>query len=214
LATYKVANIVTWEYVMEEDDKGNFTKVKRNKYKNDPDQLDPATGEVLKKGGFKRPEFKEDLVFTPAIWNCGHKFYSGDKLGYVYEVGNIQHLPKGAPRNLRNTGGGGGLYIGGLHYIEGYRSSGSHVLTCFVNPVDILSFQSDGHAIRVDALMPNNVWDESIPLKGTYHSSEYGKTSTARVEALIKAAVGDGIDLATYTGDPDTEDYVDNSSED
>ena len=51
-----------------------------------------------------------------------------------------------------------------------------------------------------DALMPNNVWDETIPLKNVYHSSDYGKVSAARVDAIIAKAVEDGIDIAEEQG--------------
>lgn len=196
LATYKVASLVTWEYEMVyNEETESYEKKKKKKYADIADKIDPTTGETLEKGGFEKPESLEDFLFTPAIHTNGDKFFSGDKIGYVYQVGKVQHLPASARRNLSNTFGGGGLYIGGLNYIENYRSSGTHVLTCFVNPADILSFQSDGQAIRVDALMPNNVWDETIPLKGTYHSSEYGKTSEARVDEIVKDAIARGVDL-------------------
>lgn len=193
LATYKVADLVTWQYEMVLDEKTNtFNKQRNQKYMPIPDKLDPVTGEVLEKGGFEKPDHLEDYQFTPAIWKNGHKFFSGDRLGYVYEVGKMQYLPKEAPRNLNNTSGGGGLYSGGLKYIENYRGNDNRVLTCFVNPADILSFQSEGHALRTDALFPNNVWDETIPLKGAYHSSDYGKLSEARIEALVKEAIEKG----------------------
>ncbi|KKM20727.1 hypothetical protein LCGC14_1642540, partial [marine sediment metagenome] len=142
-----------------------------------------------------KPEHLEEFVFTPAIIKHGDKFYSGNKLGYVYKVGEVQYLPKNAKRNLNNTEGGGGLYIGGLKYIEHFRNHGTHVLTCFVDPSDIISYQGAGHAIRVDALMPYNVWDEEATLSGKYHSSEYGKISAKRVEELIKNAVDENIDI-------------------
>lgn len=195
LATYKVAEEVTWEWKMKKDKDGKYVKVRSDKYETVPAVIDPNTGKELKKAYLKRPKFKEDLVFTPAIWKNGDDFYSGTKLGYVYEIGKIQYLPKTAKRNLENTGGGGGLYIGGLNYIKHFKARGTHVLTCFVNPGDILSFQSDGHAIRTDAVFPHNVWEEDIPLKGIYHSSDYGRLSDARLAKLIKQAVKDGVDI-------------------
>lgn len=202
LATYKVAELVTWQYEMVlNEETGEYTKERNRKYAAIPDKIDPTTGDLIEAGGFEKPEHLEDFQFTPAICKSGDKFFSGDKIGYVYEVGKMQYLPEDATRNLSNTFGGGGLYIGGLNYVEGYRSSGTHVLTCFVNPSDILSFQSEGHAIRVDALMPNNVWDEDIPLKGVYHSSDYGKVSEKRVDELVKSAIEKGIDLTVSTGD-------------
>lgn len=194
LATYKVAEEVTWKYEIVEDENGNFVKKKNDRYNKIPAVIDDVTGEVIEPEKFEKPPHKEDMVFTPAICKSGDKFFSGDKIGYVYEIGKVQYLPVDAKRNLDNTFGGGGLYIGGLHYIRGYRSSGTHVLTCFVNPRDILSFQCNGQAIRVDALMPYDVWDEDIPLKGAYHSSEYGKVSHERIDALVEEAVSKGYD--------------------
>ena len=43
--------------------------------------------------------------------------------------------------------------------------------------------------------MPNNVWDETAKLTGTYHSSEYGKMSEERLDALIAKATEDGVDI-------------------
>jgi hypothetical protein len=203
LATYKVAEIVTWEYMMELQEDGTYLKKKKDALGRIPAVLDPITGEVLEEEKFDRPDTKEEFIFTPAICKSGHKFYSGDKLGYIYQIGKMQYLPTEAPRNLNNSFGGGGLYIGGLNYIDNYRSSGTHVLTCFASPTDILSFQSSGQAIRVDALMPNNVWDEDA-MVGIYHSSDYGKMSDARVDSLIKAATEKGISIIEdQTNSPD-----------
>lgn len=205
LVTYKVAEIVTWEYMMKHDEENDtYTKKMKKKYKTIPAVLDPTTGEVITPESYEKPEFLEDFLFTPAIHKNGDKFYSGDKLGYVYEVGKMQHLPKKALRNLSNTFGGGGLYTGGLNYINSYKGEGRKVLVCFVNPGDIISYQDEGQAFRTDAIFPNNVWDLDVPLKGIYHSSEYDKLSEDRLNSIIKEAVADGIDLlkeqAKYMG--------------
>ena len=80
-----------------------------------------------------------------------------------------------------------------MNYVEGYNNSKTEVLTCFVNPGDIISFQDDGHAIRVDALMPNNVWLEEVKLKGLYHSSTYAKISAKRLDKIIAKALKAGV---------------------
>jgi len=206
LVTYKVADIVDWKYLLEHNEEDDsYTKVMKKKYKIIPAEIDETTGEILTKESYEKPEHLEDYLFTPAIHKNGDKFFSGQKLGYVYEVGKAQRLPKKARRNLNNTFGGGGLYTGGLLYIDTYKSPTRAVLVCFVNPGDILSFQSEGRAIRTDALFPNNVWDLDVPLKGIYHSSEYDKMSTARIEELMADAVNEGVDLAKdqhfYIGD-------------
>jgi hypothetical protein len=206
LVTYKVAEIVTWEWMMVHDaENDTYTKKLKNKYKVIPAQLDPTTGEVLVPESYEKPDFLEDYLFTPAIHKNGDKFYSGNKLGYVYEIGKMQHLPKKANRNLQNTFGGGGLYTGGLNYIKNYKNDKCKVLVCFVNPADIISYQDEGQAFRTDAIFPNNVWDLDVPLKGIYHSSDYDKMSEERLEQIMKDAVAEGVDLlkeqATYRGD-------------
>jgi len=207
LATYKVAEQVTWEYVMEEDEYGNWTKVKKDLPKHAP-VVDSVTGEILEEAKLPEADFKEDMVFTPAIWSGGHKFFSGSQLGYVYKVGEMQYLPEEAPRNLSNSFGGGGLYIGGQSYIDCYRQCGTHVLTCFVNPSDILSFQSEGSAIRVDALFPNNILDSDIELRGKYHSSDYGKLSEERLKELMKKAIDKKAEVISKLED-ELEDLID-----
>lgn len=186
LVTYKVARQVTWEYTMELQEDGHYKKVKKDLHKRIPAKLDPTTGDVLEPETFEKPASKEEFVFTPAIYTNGDKFFSGDALGYIYQVGKVQYLPEDALRNLSHTFGGGGLYTGGLSYVEGYRNSGTHVLVCFIDPADILSFQCEGAAMRVDAIMPNNIWDEDVILKGTYHSSDYKKMSEDRIAEIIK----------------------------
>jgi hypothetical protein len=206
LVTYKVADIVDWEYLLEHDEENDSYKtIMKKKYKVVPQTIDSVSGEIVTKAGYIKPDFLEDYLFTPAIHKNGDKFYSNQKLGYVYEVGKMQSLPKKAKRNLSNTFGGGGLYTGGLEYISNYNSPERAVLVCFVNPGDIISFQSEGQAIRTDAIFPNNVWDLDVQLKSIYHSSEYDTLSSARLNELMADAVNEGVVLADeqrhYIGD-------------
>lgn len=199
LATYKVAERVTWKYEMVwNEETQEYEKKKKDAVTRIPAVIDPVTGEILEPEKYQEPAYKEDYVFTPAICKDGDRFYSGTELGYVYKIGEMQYLPKDAKRNLENTFGGGGLYIGGLNYIDTYRRSNNNVLTCFANPSDILSFQDDGTAFRTDALFPNNVWDSDVPLKGIYHSSDYGKLSEDRLIELLEQATKDGITIKEY----------------
>ena len=195
LVTYKVADIVTWKYLMEKQEDGSYLKVMKDRYTKIPAVLDETTGDVMEEESYEKPEHQEDYLFTPSIHKNGDKFYSGDKIGYVYEVGKLQSLPKSATRNLCHTFGGGGLYSGGLTYIQHYGNPSTQTLVCFVNPGDIISFQSEGQAFRTDAIFPNNIWDSEVPLKGIYHSSDYAALSDTRLEQLIAAALEDGVDL-------------------
>lgn len=190
LATYKVVDIVDWKFKMEYNDE-TFTweKVRVPRYEQAPPVVDETTGEILEDGKLKYPEYKEDILFTPSIYKYGDKFYSGDKLGYVYQVGKIHSLPKNALRNLRNTFGGGGLYTGGLNYIKNYKQDDNIILLSFVDPANILSFQDEGNAIRTDAMFVYDALFEGTKLKGKYHSSEYAKLSEEALEQLITDAI-------------------------
>jgi len=189
LATYKVVDLVDWKYEIIEDEEnpGNYIKVKNPKYATLPGAVDEVTGEVLVEDALDLPKVSEELVFTPAICRNGDLFFSGSKLGYTYRVGEVQYLPEKALRNLNNTFGGGGLYIGGLQYIESYRRDNNNTLLCFVNPSDVLSFQDQGSALRTDALFPYAIADiDDVKNSGTYHSSDYVASSEDRIESIIK----------------------------
>lgn len=193
LATYKVVDIVDWkhEIVEDEDNPGSYKKVKSDRYKKIPAVVDEVTGEILKEESLDMPSVAEDYLFTPAICKSGDLFFSGTKLGYTYKVGEMQRLPEKATRNLKNTFGGGGLYIGGLRYIAGYRQDSNKTLLCFVNPGDVLSFQSDGAAIRTDALFPYGIADmDDVKNSGKYHSSDYAGSSDDRIKKIV-SSLGD-----------------------
>ena len=106
LATYKVADRVKKIWKLEKDKDGKTQKVQVDAFPG-KETIDPLTGEITKEEG--KPEYLEELMFTPSIHKNGHKFYAGDELGYVYRIGKEAVLPEEAPRNFSNTFGGGGL---------------------------------------------------------------------------------------------------------
>jgi len=194
LATYKVVNEIKTEWVLVTDEEGNVVlnsddspqkkQVLKKEYQSQYD-IDPLTGETKTTVG--KPVYVEDRYFTPAIHKHGENFYSGDKYGYIYKVGEAQYLPKINPNtnesanvNKENSFGGGGLYTGGLNYIKNYRSQGDVVLVCFLDPANIISFQDDGSAMRTWELFPHNILEDDVTLKGLYHSSQYAKESSAK----------------------------------
>ena len=197
LATYKVVNLSESLWALEERESpegGTYQeKVRVARYPHTT-IIDPNTGDVTV-GGPEYPDNVEDLVFEPSIIDrdYGHDFFCGEELSYIYQVGKQALLPEEAPRNLRNTFGGGGLYSGGLTYIDTYSNDGNYTLVCLVNPSDILSFQSEGSALRTNALFPYGVWDFESLQRGSYHSADYDTMSSERIsaeiEALNKAAV-------------------------
>jgi len=194
LATYKVVEEIIKEWVIVTDDDGNIVldsegipkkkQVLMDQYKSQY-KINPITGETTTKEN--KPRYVEDRLFTPALYKNGENFYSGKDYGYIYKVGEAQYLPeihpttgKPAKINHSNTIGGGGLYTGGLDYIKNYRGEQNPVLVCFLDPANIISFQSEGQAIRTWELFPHNILEDEAELKGFYHSSEYAKESKER----------------------------------
>lgn len=204
LATYKVVEEVKTKWILVFDDEGNpivnedgqpqKKQVLRDEYKKQYD-IDPGTGETTITDN--KPAYVEERMFAPAIEKNGENFFSGNKYGYIYKVGEAQYLPKINPTtnqptviNYNNTFGGGGLYSGGQEYISRYKSSGDAVLVCFLDPANIISFQSDGSAIRSWELFPHNILEDEVELKGVYHSSKYAEESRKRtgdrIDDIIK----------------------------
>lgn len=190
LAVYKVAEEVLHKYLLVTDEFGKVIKKMVDRY---PSQssINDVTGEVTTTEG--HPEYHEERKFTPAIYKNGEKFFSGDVLGYIYEIGKPQYLPQEATVNRYNTQGGGGLYGGGLSYIANFKRSDTRTLLCFVNPANIISFQEGyadaGVAMRFRELFPYDIMDEEkSKLKSIYHSSDYGKVSKDKISKRIEAA--------------------------
>lgn len=186
LATYKVVDVVKEIWKLEKDADGNTVKKLVDAFPG-TETVDEVTGEVTKEEG--KPEYLEDITFTPAIYKHGDKFFCGTDLGYKYKIGQVHVLPEDAHRNYENTFGGGGLYAGGQKYIEGYSHDGTETLTCFIDPFDIISFQDDGRAFRTDRLFVNGAMIEHTELKGMYFESDYAKESDIRIAENFKKTI-------------------------
>ena len=187
LATYKVVEEVKEIYKFEKDPAtGKQVKTKVEAFPS-IQEIDEVTGKVTKTPG--KPKFLEEVTFKPAIWDGGDDFYCGDKLGYKYKIGETHILPEGAKRELRHTSGGGGLYSGGQSYIEGYNRPGREVLTCLIDPIDIISFQDGGAALRTDRMFITGALTMEGDLSGMYFVSDYAKESNARIEEQFKAVI-------------------------
>lgn len=106
LATFKVVEEVKkiWELTTDKD--GNEVRIQVDAFLGTT-VIDSVTGEITKTEG--KAEYLEEIVFTPAIWKDGDKFFCGDEIGYKYQVGKEAILPEAAKRNYQNTFGGGGL---------------------------------------------------------------------------------------------------------
>lgn len=178
LATYKVVDLEDKSFEINED--GDVVKVSRFK---ETKTVDPDTGEVTI--DVEEPKMAEDFLFKPSIYPSGDKFYCGDKLMYNYKIGKEAVLQKESRRNYSHTFGGGGLYTGGFGYIESYANDSNKTLMAFVNPTDILSFQSEGHALRTNALFPHSFVDKDVAYRGKYVSSDYAKLSEVRINQML-----------------------------
>lgn len=186
LATYKVVDKVEKIFKLEKDADGNTVK-KLVDVVPSTETIDKVTGDVtVKKGEVKH---LEELLFTPAICKDGDKFFCGEILGYQYQIGQEAVLPEDAKRNHQNTLGGGGLYAGGLGYINGYSSEGSETLTCFIDPSEIISFQSDGHAFRTNRMFINGAMNIEGDTAGMYFVSDYAKESDLRIKDRFAKAI-------------------------
>lgn len=145
--------------------------------------IDEETGEVTEETTY--PEYLEDRKFEPAIYSNGDKFYSGDELGYKYQIGRRAWLESW---DLVDMNDGvlhqRGLHTGGLRYIQGYMGYRRVLLDVFVCPSMIAKFTDEGLGemtakeffIYGSAMLGTN-------LRGMYHTSTY--TSILR-EELVK----------------------------
>ena len=191
LATYKVVDIVKKKYVLEKDADGSTVRKLVDAFPG-KETIDEVTGDITKEEG--KPKFLEELTFKPAIYTNGDKFFSKGVLGYKYKIGEEAVLPIDAKRNFNNTFGGGGLYAGGLNYIDGYSNAMNETLTCFIDPSEIISFQSDGAAIRVNRMFINGTNTIEGETEGMYFVSDYAKESDARIAERFAEVVKESAD--------------------
>lgn len=186
LATYKVVDKVNKIWKLEKNAEGEDVKTLVDAVPSSK-TIDKVTGEVtVKKGEVK---YLEELLFTPAIYSSGDKFFCDEELGYKYQIGKEAVLPDDARRNHNNTFGGGGLYAGGLGYIDGYSNERTETLTCFIDPSEIISFQSDGHAFRTNRMFINGAINIEGETEGMYFVSDYAKESDLRIKERFEKAI-------------------------
>ena len=91
-------------------------------------------------------------------------------------------------------------------YIQGYHNPASNdVLTCFIDPAEIISFQSEGRAFRANRAMINGTTTVEGELQGMYFVSDYAKESDARLKKRIETAVKASAEKAAETISKDVE---------
>ena len=186
LATYKVVERVKKIYKLTKGEDGKTVKKLVDAFPS-KEEIDEVTGEITKTEG--QPKFLEEITFKPAIYTIGDKFFCGEKLAYMYKIGKEAVLPEDAKRNHNNTFGGGGLYAGGLGYIDTYKHDDREVLTCFIDPSEIISFQDEGQAFRTNRMFINGAMDIEGDTQGMYFVSDYSKESDLRIKERFEKAI-------------------------
>lgn len=183
IVMYKVVKEILTKYTKNED--GNVVRVPR--YKTE-EIVDEDTGEISKTTNY--PKFLEDRVFEPAIFSTGEDFYCGDKLGYVYRVGQVHTLPswKSVDMDESSSHKGGGFYCGSLRYVKHYFHEGREVMQLFVCPSMLGKFTDDGIGeITCKSFMLFDSLTVAADTKGIYHSSKYSNYVAKELDAKIKA---------------------------
>ena len=151
------------------------------------------SGRFLKKDALQRPIYIEDMRFSPAIYTGGALFYSGTDLGYIYRVGQIAALPYWSQVEMSDNREhfGGGLYCGGMRYVENYVWGSRVLLDVFVCPSMIGKFTQEGIGeLTCKEMYVYGGNSLTGTMKGLYHTSTYSKIQSSelikRIEEELK----------------------------
>lgn len=209
IRTSKVVEEITKKWSIQLDDSGkpvldedgNVVKILVDRYAKSY-AIDEETGEVTETVEY--PEFLEDRKFTPAIYRCGDKFFSGGELGYKYEIGKLASLPDWTFVDTEDERyHQRGLHTGGLRYIEGYYNPDcDEILDVFVCPSQIAKFTDSGLGemtckefyVYGASRMKGN-------LRSMYHTSKYTSTLIETLQEALIAKVQEGTEELDKTID-------------
>ena len=141
------------------------------------------TGEIEGDG---LPEFVEDRLFEPAVWQNGDKFYCEGANGYdspqyFIKVGCVHRLPSWDMVNTDDERSCvKGLHVGGLKYIAWYSGEIHNV---FVDPMHVGAVpDSEDGAIRC---LQYFVHSSLVGVNGSmYHSSKYAELTNEQWEEM------------------------------
>ena len=141
------------------------------------------TGEIEGDG---LPEFVEDRLFEPAVWQNGDKFYCEGANGYdspqyFIKVGCVHRLPSWDMVDTNDERSCvKGLHVGGLKYIAWYSGEIHNV---FVDPMHVGAVpDSEDGAIRC---LQYFVHSSLVGVNGSmYHSSKYAELTNEQWEEM------------------------------
>jgi len=141
------------------------------------------TGEIEGDG---LPEFVEDRLFEPAVWQSGDKFYCEGANGYdnpqyFIKVGCVHRLPSWDMVDTNDDRSCvKGLHVGGLKYIAWYSGEIHNV---FVDPMHVGAVpDSEDGAIRC---LQYFVHSSLAGVNGSmYHSSKYAELTNEQWEEM------------------------------
>lgn len=152
--------------------------------------VDQFSGEVSETTDM--PEYAEELTFEPPVQGRGSDaFFCGERKDHIIKVGEIHKLESWDQVNTNDyISCKPGLHVGGLQYVQSYRSLNCQLLDCFVDPAEIGAlcdlYRGDG-AIRVKEYFIYGATEGRT--KGIYHSSKYAAIKDAEWEALKQEAI-------------------------
>ena len=186
LVTKKYARLLTEGWKIDEET-NEAVKVGLYPVKKTVDQF---SGEVTEE--VQMPEYAEELTFEPPVMGrSGDAFYCGDTKDHIIKVGEVHKLESWDRVDTNdNSCCVRGLHVGGMKYVQSYKSLNCQLLECFVDPADIgaimIDAQSDG-AIRVKEYFIYGAGE--LRNKGLYHSSKYAAKKDAEWQEELKAAI-------------------------
>ena len=192
LKTSKVADEITTKYVLKVvdgkpvlGDNGKPVVVEVPRWETSY-VVNDETGEVEEK--VETPNFLEDRKFKPAIYDNGDKFFSGDVLGYKYEVGKLAKLESWDQVSM--TDGSAhekGLHTGGLSYVEHWITKSRVLLDVFVCPSQIGKFVDNGCGeMTCKEMFIYGAATIEGTTRGLYHSSVYAAKQTDDMFAQLE----------------------------
>lgn len=195
LKTSKVVNEITkkWSLKLDANGKpikedGKFIKELVDRYEVQA-TIDEETGEITEAVNY--PEFLEERKFEPAIYTSGDEFFSGDVLGYKYEIGKLASLPSWDHVSMVDgTAHQKGLHTGGLSYVEGYihRSKNRLLLDVFVCPSQIAKFVAEGLGeMTCKEFFIYGASSMEGTTRGLYHTDCYSKIQSSDLKERIES---------------------------
>ena len=193
LKTSKVVEEITMKWALKlgadgkaiKNDDGSFEKHRVPRYEVAA-QINEETGEIVET--IEHPKYLEMRKFTPAIHSSGDKFFSGEELGYKYEVGKLARLERWDQVSMKDDQAHEkGLHTGGLKYVDGYLNKDRELLDVFVCPSQIGKFCNNGLGeMTCKELYVFGSASIEGTTQGLYHTSSYSKIQAVDIQERLE----------------------------